>query len=956
MCGFVQEVKAQPCTFLCEYCSVPKSDEVRVIEEIQVTSVDELIQNISKAADNTPVTLVISADLEPSESIIIPAGKDITLIDDGGNRTITSKASEKQFNVDVGGKLTLACSNTGKLVINGSNVRGQGSGSTGKVIHCKGSFILDGAEISGANSVGNYTGVVYISGKDALFWLKNGEIRKNTINAGSLSSNNATIHVTAGASVEISGGKITENQTEDSDKQRYATAGLFARSNGGAVDIRMTGGEISDNISGSSGDGGGGVWLCGDTWTYGYPSYEVAMTMSGNARIINNTADYAGGGVFVYGNATFTMDSGEISGNTVSNGIGGGVATYDFLKNTGQDDSYITTWEQFVHTEFTMNGGIISNNAAKRADTSSDGGDGGCGGGVYIASNNVKLRGGTIQNNVADRQGGGVYVGSTPYKLFLYDALVTQNSAELLGGGMWLCPTGTAESYVENGGAIFDNSSDGAGDDIASLPKTGGATLSLTNRLLGNWLVHWYEDGLIKDNSGDLGLPEEGAMRYPDTEMVGGIIISTENLALKAIAAREGKAAAIKEAKVTISNNFAPRGGGIGTNGAVIFNQYPVEYPTVDVSVTKKWAENDTEHPESVTVYLYQDGVQIDEKVLNAENHWTFIFQDLPKYQKNALENDPVKTESKYTVEEKKIDGYIRSIETENGNQYAFTITNQKEELQFGNLKVSKIVDGDAGDKSQKFIFTVTLTDGSNAPVSGTYSYTGGNIEGVTAPASGSLTFGADGKASFEISHGQSMIISGLPVGTNYSVAEINHEGYTVTAAGGTVGTIQKDTDSEVAFKNHKNDVGESGDHTVDVAVKKIWKLDSGGTAGESVTVVLFKDGERYDTVVLNSKNGWEHIWHDLSDRHIWTVTEENVSDGFTMSVEQNGYVFTIINDDKEPTAPTNPNKSNDDTPKTGDNSNLLLWVVLLGLSGLGMTTVLVLRKKKKHKPKNSIN
>ncbi|MCI9575875.1 MAG: hypothetical protein HFJ84_04225, partial [Clostridiales bacterium] len=54
------------------------------------------------------------------------------------------------------------------------------------------------------------------------------------------------------------------------------------------------------------------------------------------------------------------------------------------------------------------------------------------------------------------------------------------------------------------------------------------------------------------------------------------------------------------------------------------------------------------------------------------------------------------------------------------------------------------------------------------------------------------------------------------------------------------------------------------------------------------------------------------------------------------------------------PTDPTNPDEPKDDTPQTGDNSNLLLWAVLLGLSGLGMTTVLILGKKEKYKPKHS--
>lgn len=52
--------------------------------------------------------------------------------------------------------------------------------------------------------------------------------------------------------------------------------------------------------------------------------------------------------------------------------------------------------------------------------------------------------------------------------------------------------------------------------------------------------------------------------------------------------------------------------------------------------------------------------------------------------------------------------------------------------------------------------------------------------------------------------------------------------------------------------------------------------------------------------------------------------------------------------DPSDPNSPNTPDEPKDDTPQTGDSSSLLLWAVLLGLSGLGMTAVLVLGKKRK--------
>lgn len=54
-------------------------------------------------------------------------------------------------------------------------------------------------------------------------------------------------------------------------------------------------------------------------------------------------------------------------------------------------------------------------------------------------------------------------------------------------------------------------------------------------------------------------------------------------------------------------------------------------------------------------------------------------------------------------------------------------------------------------------------------------------------------------------------------------------------------------------------------------------------------------------------------------------------------------------------TEPTDPTESNpntgalDDVPQTGDNSNMILWIVLLLVSGLGVTGTVVYSKRKKH-------
>jgi fibronectin type 3 domain-containing protein len=110
------------------------------------------------------------------------------------------------------------------------------------------------------------------------------------------------------------------------------------------------------------------------------------LVMNERAKISgNNAADYiTGGGVYVGG--TFTMNGGEISGNTAY--CGGGV--------------HVSS-----PSTFTMNGGEISGNAASYL-----------GGGVYVSgpSTTFTMNGGEISGNTASYCGGGVYVNIGTFK------------------------------------------------------------------------------------------------------------------------------------------------------------------------------------------------------------------------------------------------------------------------------------------------------------------------------------------------------------------------------------------------------------------------------------------------------------------------------------------------------------------------------------------------------------
>ena len=349
-----------------------------------------------------------------------------------------------------------------------------------------------------------------------------------------------------------------------------------------------------------------------------------------------------------------------------------------------------STWRRFFPTKVTINNGTITGNHAVLTGHKVNNdpyAENGVGGGIYVASQEVTINGANITNNTAGKQGGGVYVAAVPYRLQMGKTMVTGNTATKLGGGMWLCPTGSAKTAITNGASFFDNTAGtgannndttAAGDDVASISKNDPATqtLILSNNGLDNWLVHWYEDGKI-DNS-YLGA-SNGSNRYPNTVnppvdrgTLNGI---TDNISLKSIMSDQGKAAARTSAKVVVTGNKAPRGGGIGSNGEVDFGTSPINYDKIKLEVTKKWETDNNDHVTSVTVGLFRvtksviDGVvlkdangnpidttgwtasqlseakikqlmesgsteyqQIDPVVLNDANNWKHSFVDLIKF------------------------------------------------------------------------------------------------------------------------------------------------------------------------------------------------------------------------------------------------------------------------------------------------------------------------------------
>ena len=122
----------------------------------------------------------------------------------------------------------------------------------------------------------------------------------------------------------------------------------------------------------------------------------------------------------------------------------------------------------------------------------------------------------------------------------------------------------------------------------------------------------------------------------------------------------------------------------------------------------------------------------------------------------------------------------------------------------------------------------------------------------------------------------------------------------------------------------------------------KVLKLWKGGTnRPKNISVEIFRNGELYQSVVLSQDNQWSYTWTAKDDGATWTVVERNIPAGYKMTVEKRGTSFVLTNT-YLPDQPTTP-------PATGDTTNVLLFTILMYISG-GMLIILGIAGKRKRR------
>ena len=345
----------------------------------------------------------------------------------------------------------------------------------------------------------------------------------------------------------------------------------------------------------------------------------------------------------------------------------------------------------------------------------------------------------------------------------------------------------------------------------------------------------------------------------------------TETLDKQPVYGKSGKYAySISEAKVDgYTGSVETAVDESGNYAFTLTNTHAVE--TTQVGVTKVWddAENaDGLRPDSVEVELLADGAATGKTVtLNAENNWTFTWDNLAK---KAGGKDIV-----YTVREANVpEGYASvvtgAVAKENGT-FSYTLANKHAQAK-ASVSVSKEwVDGNDQDGLRPDSVQVQLyrsVDGGEAVAMNGYKITL-NADNSWKGSWTDLPANEDGKQ------------------IAYTVKEVDvPAGYTCA--------ISENAGESGAFSYKLTNTHEVGKTSVKVA--KAWddSNDQDGLRPASVKVQLCADGVAAGgPVELNAAGEWSYEWTGLDAKKDgkdveYTVAEIDVPKGYTCEVSEN--------------------------------------------------------------------
>ena len=349
------------------------------------------------------------------------------------------------------------------------------------------------------------------------------------------------------------------------------------------------------------------------------------------------------------------------------------------------------------------------------------------------------------------------------------------------------------------------------------------------------------------------------------------------------------------------------------------------------VNGTKTWYDGNDKYgkrPDSIKVQLLANGVVSDTKEVTADNDWSYKFDELQRF-------DEDDKEITYTIDEEKVDNYIKKIDGYNlTNTYYIDITgtktwednNDQDGKRPESITVYLLKNGERAEQKE-----VTEDDGW------TYSFTnlpkydgnkeieytidekevegyskkleGYNITNTHNPATIDITVtktwddrdNQDGKRPRKITvhlyaNGQKVKTEEI-IGTNSNKWEYTFTGLPEYSDGKKINyTIQED---EVPYYtteiNGYNITNSHTPETTEIKGTKIWddKDNQDGKRPEKITVTLYANGQKVESKDISGtdSNKWEYTFtglpkYDKGHEIEYTVDESEVKD-YTKKVEK---------------------------------------------------------------------
>lgn len=386
-------------------------------------------------------------------------------------------------------------------------------------------LFMNGGVITGNTCVKSGGGIAFATGSEG--YITGGEISKNGAPKGFGGG------LSIGGSVEFSGASLSQN---------YAYGGGGGVFN--SKKFAMTGGTISGNYLTSARGDGGGIWAelaantillggviggddpsdankansGGGLYVEGYQpgSLEARTVISGDVVIKGNEATYIGGGVLVAypdGGLGEDLRSTEISGNA------------QIVNNTAQHAAgvYIVLYSKYGSVDVTLSGNaLIANNHAT-----------GQGGGLYFGGVEAEITDSfTISGNTAQYGGGIRLIKSSSYpttSLTLKDEVLVEGNTAVLGGGV--CVTGGATLEAAVSASIRGNiAGTGAGLYVMGSTATLGGRASVSNNNATLTEDDKNTAGAAYVIGNNIGTPEEPVYE-PGVLNIGENAIISENTA-----------------------------------------------------------------------------------------------------------------------------------------------------------------------------------------------------------------------------------------------------------------------------------------------------------------------------------------------------------------------------------------------------------------------------------------